>query len=613
MSFSGLVDGIIPSQYYTALQNKVVDSVAIHTMAGDMSARACGIWFQTEQIQDPVTGKMRPLSASSNYGIGSDGQIYGYVDEKNYAWCTSCSGVDMRAIAIEVASTTTSEPFECTSEAYESLINLLVDICLRWNMTLRWKNDKQYALRASKGGPVTEQNMFVHRWFDNKSCPGTYLMERQGQIADEVNARLKKAGRPVPTIEYRQYDHTVQRSKIIFAGDKSLKYVQEAAGKNNPHVWMSSFDWNERDFKKIIEQVSEETAVCFYLSADNASKHKPEFYTEKINDFAIQVAEKNGATYVVSAAPVSDSGISVGTVAAVAAVGALAGGLGVAAVAATGTAGVLALTNTPTDLESFNNAIKKGIKSNVGYIDTYSAVTSSYSGGKQKADQVYNTIYQTIENVILNSYGVFLTSGLDLDVDYTKINPYLITIDRNTNSKEIDFDAMHENRIVGAILEYGALFDEYHVRYRNYKQPEFEKQKKLLDDHNLEYGYLATTRARTVSEARSEFQELLPILRLRPPRLGVWIKLDIKNAKTINDAIIEFYYQALVDVGFKAKIGLFITRDMLSYFSWDKFQERWLLWIDDHVADKSELEMLLTPEFFDVTLPKSLNTRTIRR
>ena len=32
--------------------------------------------------------------------------------------------------------------------------------------------------------------MTVHRWFANKACPGDYIYNRLGQIADEVNAEL---------------------------------------------------------------------------------------------------------------------------------------------------------------------------------------------------------------------------------------------------------------------------------------------------------------------------------------------------------------------------------------------------------------------------------------
>lgn len=183
MGYSGLASSIIPSPNCTKPRTHRVDSVAIHTMAGNLTAEACGNLFAS-----------RGRNASSNYGIGSDGKIYGYVDENNRAWCTSNGGVDHRAISIEVASTTNSEPFACTAQAYESLIKLLVDICKRHNMTLKWLNDKSYALAASQGGPVDKQNMFVHRWFAAKSCPGGYLYSKQGEIANEVNRRLGQGG-----------------------------------------------------------------------------------------------------------------------------------------------------------------------------------------------------------------------------------------------------------------------------------------------------------------------------------------------------------------------------------------------------------------------------------
>ncbi len=43
-------------------------------------------------------------------------------------------------------------------------------------------------------GQVDKQNLTVHRWFANKACPGDYIYNRLGQIANEVNARLKKSG-----------------------------------------------------------------------------------------------------------------------------------------------------------------------------------------------------------------------------------------------------------------------------------------------------------------------------------------------------------------------------------------------------------------------------------
>ena len=68
--------------------------------------------------------------ASSNYGIGYDGEIGLYVEEKNRSWCTSSRSNDQRAITIEVASDTT-EPYAVTDNAYPALIDLVTDICKR--------------------------------------------------------------------------------------------------------------------------------------------------------------------------------------------------------------------------------------------------------------------------------------------------------------------------------------------------------------------------------------------------------------------------------------------------------------------------------------------------
>lgn len=58
---------------------------------------------------------------------------------------------------------------------------------------LKWKADKSLI------GQPDKQNMTVHRWFANKSCPGTYLYERHAQIASAVNKRLGSTNiKPAP-------------------------------------------------------------------------------------------------------------------------------------------------------------------------------------------------------------------------------------------------------------------------------------------------------------------------------------------------------------------------------------------------------------------------------
>lgn len=170
---SKLINYIRLSPNHSGQRNHSIDTVSIHCVVGQLSVEALGNIFSESSCQ-----------ASSNYGIGYDGKIGLYVEEKNRSWCTSSASNDNRAITIEVASDT-HHPYKVNDEAYKSLIKLLVDICKRNNIKeLKWKADKNLI------GQVEKQNMTVHRWFANKACPGDYLYNLHGQIANEVNKQL---------------------------------------------------------------------------------------------------------------------------------------------------------------------------------------------------------------------------------------------------------------------------------------------------------------------------------------------------------------------------------------------------------------------------------------
>ena len=176
MSNSSLISYTKLSPNHSGKRNHKIDMVAIHCMAGNLSVESCGALFARSSTQ-----------ASSNYGIGSDGRIALYVDEDNRSWCTSSSAVDNRAVTIEVANTEAKHPWPVSKEAYNSLINLLVDICQRNNIErLLWQDNK------SLFGQIDKQNMAIHCWFANKSCPGQYLHDKHYDIVAEVNKRLQE-------------------------------------------------------------------------------------------------------------------------------------------------------------------------------------------------------------------------------------------------------------------------------------------------------------------------------------------------------------------------------------------------------------------------------------
>lgn len=172
----------------TPNRNHTIDTITIHCIVGQWTAKqGCDYFASTDR------------QCSANYVVGKDGFIGLSVDEKDRAWCSGgkdkngkpirvngISGADNdhRAVTIEVASDTT-HPYKVNDKAYAALIELVADICKRNGIKeLKWKADKSLI------GKVDQQNMTVHRWFANKSCPGDYLYNLHGDIAKKVNAKL---------------------------------------------------------------------------------------------------------------------------------------------------------------------------------------------------------------------------------------------------------------------------------------------------------------------------------------------------------------------------------------------------------------------------------------
>lgn len=199
MSNSSLVSYTKISPNKSSPRNHSIDRISIHCVVGQCSVETLGNIFAPTSRQ-----------ASSNYGIGLDGKIGMYVEEKDRSWCTSSSSNDNRAVTIEVASDT-YDPYKVTDAAYASLLDLVTDICKRNGKTkIIWFGDKEKTLSYTP--KPNEMVMTVHRWFANKSCPGDYLYNKHPEIAAEVNRRLSggNAG-----IEEEDEDMTLETFKRL--------------------------------------------------------------------------------------------------------------------------------------------------------------------------------------------------------------------------------------------------------------------------------------------------------------------------------------------------------------------------------------------------------------
>ena len=114
------------------------------------------------------------------------------MDECNRSWCSSSNANDQRAVTIECASDKT-EPYAFNSTVYNKLIELCADICRRNDKNkLVWISDKNKALAYNPA--ANEMLLTVHRWFANKSCPGDWMFDRMGDLAQKVNEKLGSAG-----------------------------------------------------------------------------------------------------------------------------------------------------------------------------------------------------------------------------------------------------------------------------------------------------------------------------------------------------------------------------------------------------------------------------------
>lgn len=174
MSNSPLVDYTRTSPNKNSPRNHKIDTITIHCVVGQCTAETLGNIFAPTSRQ-----------ASSNYGVGTDGKIGMYVEEKDRSWCSSNAANDNRAVTIEVASDT-KHPYAVNDRAFAALLDLVTDICKRNGIKkLVWSTKKADRVNHKNGC-----NMTVHRDYANKSCPGDYLYNRHGEIAAEVNRRL---------------------------------------------------------------------------------------------------------------------------------------------------------------------------------------------------------------------------------------------------------------------------------------------------------------------------------------------------------------------------------------------------------------------------------------
>lgn len=154
------------NNYSTGRSGRKIEKVTIHHMAGILTAKQCGSIFQNGGRQ-----------ASSNYGIGKNGEIALFVDEANTSYADANWDSNCKSVTIECSNSKSGGDWLVSDKVLSSLIKLIADIFKRNGIK-----------KAIKGETIT-----WHSMYSATTCPGNYLRSKMDYICDEVNKKLNNA------------------------------------------------------------------------------------------------------------------------------------------------------------------------------------------------------------------------------------------------------------------------------------------------------------------------------------------------------------------------------------------------------------------------------------
>ena len=252
MSNSSLVDYVKISPNKDIMTNKVIRKITIHHMAGNLSVETCGNVFQKKG------------GVSANYGIGSDGRVGLYVDEKDRSFASANRENDAQAVTMEIANDVVGGNWHVSDKALAKTIELCADICKRNGIDkLVWTGDRT-------------GNLTVHRFFIATACPGEYLMSKMQYIADEVNKLLE----PPKVDEWKHNDkgYWYEYADGTYPTSKWLKldnewYYFDDRGYAYRNKWLEYKDkwyYFDNDCKMVSDKFVDYKGKTYYLLENGA-------------------------------------------------------------------------------------------------------------------------------------------------------------------------------------------------------------------------------------------------------------------------------------------------------------------------------------------------------
>lgn len=571
---SGLVSYTKISPSKTSNRTHPIDTISIHCMAGQLSVETCGDVFQNR-------------AASANYGIGPDGRIGMYVEEKDRSWCTSNAANDHRAVTIEVASDST-HPYAVKDAAYQSLITLLVDICQRNNIKeLKWKGDKRYI------GQVSKQNMTVHRWFSSKACPGDYLYKKHGAIAKAVNERI---GTDTPVTPLGGISSAAATNGTYIYSEIAITSPNSTLVSLVSRLSTESSSVRSGAVEGITVHIAKATGTIEELSEMVASSDRSYNYGIDTNGdiglFADEPILTNGTgnadnddrvinIVCMNSNTSSDYPMSTATYDSLVEL--------CADICKRNYIPALTYTNKPKkDTLTLHSQFEK--KSGCPGPWFTKKISTFVSDVNTDLARMWSQDEARIAES--DEAALFIQSSINID----SIKPYVVCPSKT--ALNVDYKSMRDFGVVGVMLDAGMRYNTKH-ELTTYRNANLYNQVAEVATAKLPYGFFYTTHARNIAEVKEETYWLYFIITKYPPKLGIWLHLDLDVGAAAAQAIVEKYYATFVDWGLKSKCGLYATKAQAKLIEWPKQCTYMPLWLEGEMSDNvSPDEELLTPSFF---------------
>ena len=225
MSNSKLATVKVPADkgnYTKGRQGRKISMITIHHMAGIMTAKQCGKVFQK-----------KGRAGSTHYGVGIDGKIGLYVDEKNTAWSNTNWIANTKSVTIETSNDKRGGKWHVSDKTLNQLIKLVADI----------------AKRNDLGKLVKGKNLTWHSMYCATECPGDYLRSKISYIAEKANeinnkkpAKFKSYKVVIDTDELNVRAKPSVNSKVVTVVKKGEVYTI-VAEKNGFGQLKSKIGW----------------------------------------------------------------------------------------------------------------------------------------------------------------------------------------------------------------------------------------------------------------------------------------------------------------------------------------------------------------------------------